>query len=226
MFVCYRCGSLYDSQLAWCWSCVSSGTIIHRPRRPASALAGRLQVASARDLAARAWTLLVSEFYPALHFLVGALVLLVGGPGAGKSTMLLRLLDGLPGPAVLYAAEEGHGPTLTERLGRLAIRRRDLHVLAGGGLDDLAAELAHLHARSLGIDSLGVVHLVPVELRHLQAIVGLQVVAATQQVVKDGSAAGPNAWSHEADVILHLNDMRWQVVKSRYQPVGLTGGVL
>jgi len=45
--------------------------------------------------------------YETLVLGLGALVLVSGPPGAGKSSWACRLLDAIPGPVVLVAAEEG-----------------------------------------------------------------------------------------------------------------------
>lgn len=200
--------------------------ITQASRRPHSALGSSLQKFSARDLASRSWNLFTAEAYPSLRLMAGAFVLLTGGPGDGKSTMIARLLDSLAGHVVLYAAEEGASPSLAERLTRLNVRRSDFTVLSGGLLDDLVDELARLKPVALGIDSINVTHLVPVELRKLQSAAKIPLVFASQQLAKDGRAAGLNAWAHEGDAILSLSVMRWRLEKSRYQPPGLEGDVL
>lgn len=150
----------------------------------------------------------------------------VGPPGAGKSTMATRFTDGFPCPVAYLSLEEGAGPTLGERLTRLGVKRADFHVFSGGHLDDLVAELLELKVKVLAVDSISVAQLVPEELRRLQRAAKLDVVVATQQVTKEGIGAGSNAWAHEADLVLRVEDMSWAVVKSRFEPTGGKGDVL
>lgn len=205
---------------------MSAGSVILEPRRPPSAVAGALQTASARDLVARTWTLVASAPYPELRLLRGALVALYGPPGAGKSTMLLRLLDGLARPVVLVSAEERLGPAVGERLSRLGIHRPDFHVIGQGGVDDVVAFARRVRADALGLDSVSATPIQPSELRRFMEAAGVGILAATVQVTKAGLPAGSNTLLHEADAVVHVEDMKWHVEKSRYQATGLSGSVL
>jgi hypothetical protein len=40
------------------------------------------------------------------------------------------------------------------------------------------------------------------------------------QETKAGTFRGSNEWAHAADVILSVENMRWTLSKSRYQPAG------
>jgi len=224
-WTCIGCGSVSDQHQAFCWGCMGDNTFVRLPRRPSTRVNAMPQRASARDLAKANWTMVEAAAYPSIRVLSGAFVAVYGGPGQGKSTMQARWLDSISGPVVLAALEEGLGPAVSERLGRLAIRRADFHLWAGGGLDDLVAELADTKAKALGVDSLTVSHWLPPEVRRVQQTAMVPLVVGTIQVTKAGLAAGTNAWLHEADVVVRVEDMSWQVEKSRYQPPGTTGEV-
>ena len=224
-WICYQCSTRYDARVAWCVVCLSAGSIIMEPRRPPSAVAGALQAASARDLVARTWTLVSSAPYPELRLLRGALVALYGPPGAGKSTMLLRLLDGLARPVVLVSAEERLGPAVGERLSRLGVHRADFHVIGQGATDDVIAFTRRARADALGLDSVSATPLQPADLRRLMEAAGVGLLAATVQVTKAGLPAGSNVLLHEADVVIAVEAMAWRVEKSRYQGAGLSGDV-
>jgi len=188
-------------------------------------MSGRLQEVTARELAARNFSLQVSEAYPSVRLLAGALTIMVGAPGMGKSTMLAKFLDGVDGNVALFAAEEGAGPALGERLARLKIRRSDFHVFEGGNVDSLAERIVGQKIKVLGIDSLNVVQILPQELRRIQSHTKMPLVLATQQVTKAGLPAGSNMWSHEADCVFLVEKMTWKLVKTRYQATGLSGEV-
>lgn len=190
------------------------------------------QAATAPDLATRKWTLIASTKYPKLRLLPGGLICFYGNPGAGKSTMMLKLLDGLPGPVVLVSAEERHGPAVGERLHRTGVTRKDFYVVGKGEIRDVARYCKRVGAVALAIDSLNATPLQADDLRGLQDQAGVPLLLATLQVTKAGLPAGGNATLHEADVTLAVEniaasgyDGRWRIEKSRYQPTGLEGKV-
>lgn len=225
MYLCFQCSTGYPAHQSFCWVCLSAGTIIVAPQRPPSAVAGELQAATARDLVARAWTLIEPSAYPSLRLLRGALVVLYGPPGAGKSTMLVRLLDSLQTPVVLFTAEERLGPTVGERLARLGVTRSDFHLVGQSSVDDLVAFCRRVRAHALGLDSVTATTLTVADLRRVAHAAGVGVCAATLQVTKSGTAAGSNMLLHEADVVLRLDGLAWTVEKSRYQPAGVAAAV-
>lgn len=204
---------------------MSDNSFARLPRRPQSRLSRTPQRATARQLAMAHWTMITSAAYPSIRLLAGAFVVVYGPPGAGKSTMQVRWLDSIEGPVTLAALEEGIGPAVSERLSRLNVRRADFHLWAGGSVDDLVVELLEDKAQALGVDSLTVSQLVPDELRRVQRAGQVPLVVGTAQVTKAGLAAGSNAWIHEADVVVHVEEMKWSLEKSRYQAPSLTGEV-
>lgn len=215
--VCLGCSTQYDTRPAWCWTCLSQGLFVEQGRRRAAAVDGEAQVATARELAAGAWDLVSIPAYDQLRLLRGALVLVYGAPGAGKSTMALRAGASMRGPQVYLAAEERLGPTLGERLQRLGVRSTDMHVVGRASVDQLVDLCRRVHARVLLIDSVSVGQWIPSDLRHLVQRLGLDALLAVQQATKDGTASGPNTWAHEADVVVHVDDGRWRTTKTRFQ---------
>ncbi len=223
---CLACSTSYDERVAWCWTCGGPGLVVPAGRRPPSALDRHFAVTNAKVLARSRWTLVPSESYPELRVLAGALVVIFGPPAAGKSTLLARWLDGVRGPVILVAAEEHLGPAMGTRLARLGIKREDFVVVAGGGVDDLVAEVTARSARVVGIDSLSATTMTPEDLRRLVAAGGLLALVVTLQVTKAGLPSGSNRLLHEADVVIEVDGARWAVRKSRYQAVGVGGEVL
>lgn len=115
-FRCVGCQTVYEERLAWCWHCGGPSLIIPAGRRPPSPLDRHVEVATARDLVRRRWSAVTSTAYPVLRLAPGALVVVYGEPGAGKSTWLARWLDGYPQPVLLAAAEEHVGRAFHPRL--------------------------------------------------------------------------------------------------------------
>ena len=78
--------------------------------------------------------------YLDLRALWGAVLAVYGPPGGMKSTLVTRYLDGLGGPVLYVAAEEGIGPAVSERLERLRVRRTDFTLVSGGDVHDLVTQ--------------------------------------------------------------------------------------
>lgn len=222
---CYRCGTRFHDRVAWCPTCASENLVGPSAMRPHSAVELAPQVASARELAAAQWSLIVSARYPAIRLMRGALVLLYGPPGGGKSTMALGLVDGIGQRSVVYLSEEGLAPSVGERLVRLGLRDERMRLVARASLDQLAGVMHEHRAPVLVVDSVNAATLTAADLRHLMVIARTHVLVAVQQITKAGAPAGSNALVHEADVVIEVQDARWQIVKSRYQAPGAEGVV-
>lgn len=197
--------------------CQDGGTIILEPIRPAAAMRTELQAATARDLVKRKWSTLESKAYPELAVSKGALVAVWGPPGSGKSTFATRYVDGLARPVLYFSAEEKLGPTLASRLERCGVTRADFHLVGQGSIDAVCSMSTNVAAAALVLDSVSMTAIQPGDLRRLLESAGVDVVLYLLHATKDGMAAGPNAYLHEADVIVELAAMRWTVTKSRYQ---------
>lgn len=186
-----------------------------------------LQVSSARELIKRKWSTLESKAYPELLLSKGALVAVWGPPGAGKSTFATRYVDGLVRPVLYFSAEEKLGPTLAARLERCGVTRADFHVVGQGSIDAVCSMSTNVGAVALVLDSVSMTTIQPGDLRRLLESASVDVVLFLLHATKEGLAAGPNAYLHEADVIVELAAMRWHVTKSRYQQTdGATHPVL
>jgi len=150
----------------------------------------------------------------------GALVVLAGPPGSGKSSLAARILDGTPGTVVYVSVEEAPGASVGQRLARLGIARPDFLVVGWGSADQIAALARQRRVTALAIDSVQVASWHARELRHLLAVLPqLRLIVAVSQVNKRGEIAGTNELLHEADVCLEVESMSATLVKSRYQEV-------
>jgi len=187
------------------------------PVRPRAQMRGELQQASAKDLVKRSWTMVDSKAYPEFVVGRGGLVALYGAPGHGKSTAATKWLNGVDGPVVYFSAEENLGPTVSSRLSRLGVNRDDFHVVGQGSIDDLVALCREAKARAVVVDSIGYTTLQPSDLRRFVESSGVRVLLFVLQVTKDGRAAGSNAFLHDADVVVRVEDKQLLVEKSRYQ---------
>lgn len=226
---CISCGVRWPRHYPSCPRCWETGCLVPWADRPRAALDSEPAVSTARAMAEMAWRGVIQTAYPALELKHGALVVVAGLPGSGKSSFAGRLANSSPGPALYVAAEEGVSPSLGARLLRCGIRREDFHVISRANVDQAVAHARKVGARSMVIDSAQEACWSAHDLRHVITIVrSLSFLVAVSQVTKDGLPAGSNSIQHEADVLIRVEEMRWRIAgKSRYQDAtGVSGGVL
>jgi DNA repair protein RadA/Sms len=158
----------------------------------------------------------------------GAVVLLAGEPGVGKSTLLLDVAQqwaagdaAQAGPALVISGEESVSQVRlrAERIGALDER---LYLAAE---TDLAAVLGHLDAVKPGLlvlDSVQTISAsgvdgVPGGVTHVRAVTAALVSVAKERglsvvlvghVTKDGNVAGPRVLEHLVDAVLHFEGDR------------------
>lgn len=226
MYRCLRCQSEYDEPTRLCAGCWSMDTVMAVPRRRPAEIDRGIEVSTARDLVKRAWdTVDVEAACPGLRIQPGALLVVTGPPGAGKSTLALALADTSRRPVVVFAAEERLGASISERLSRLGIHRADMHIVGRATVDELVGLCRRVRAGVLVVDSVQATTLLPHDLRSAVNALSLDLLIAVSQVTKSGDMRGTRELEHEADVILSLDESGWMVTKSRYSRTGVTGEV-
>ncbi|MBK5308339.1 MAG: DNA repair protein RadA [Frankiaceae bacterium] len=182
----------------------------------------------------------------------GAVVLLAGEPGAGKSTLVLDAAAraGAQGRRSLYVTGEESAAQVRLRAERTGGLNPHLWLAAE---TDLAAVLTHIDAvkpELLVVDSVQTIGTATVEgtaggVTQIRAVTAALVAVAKERgiatvlvghVTKDGSIAGPRLLEHLVDVVLHFEGDRHstlrmvRAVKNRYGPAdevgcfALTGG--
>lgn len=230
----YRCGGCGHVEARWlgrCPACQEFGTLVEElvsapPPRAGAALvadgAGPIAISEVAELDAGArLTTGLAELDRVLGggLVPGAVVLLGGDPGIGKSTLLLQVLGALAGVGpVLYATGE-------ESVAQTALRARRIGA-AGGALrvvaeTDVDLILGHAKAQPptvLAVDSIQTVYTgeldsIPgaiAQVRECAArLVRYAKTTATPTIVvghvtKDGGLAGPKTLEHLVDVVLHV----------------------
>lgn len=229
----YRCGECGYEAPKWvgrCPECQAWGTIEERgDARPAIArVAAGAPSAPARPIGevdvetARAKPTGVSELDRVLGggFVPGAVILLAGEPGVGKSTLLLEVAyqwAATAGRALYVTGEESAGQVRlrAERTGNV----HDEMFLAAES--DLSAILGHVDAVKPGVlivDSVQTMASPQVEgspggVTQVRAVTSGLVALAKERglpivlvghVTKDGSVAGPRVLEHLVDVVLQF----------------------
>jgi DNA repair protein RadA/Sms len=174
----------------------------------------------------------------------GAVLLLAGEPGVGKSTLLLEAgaLVAEAGP-VLYVTGEESAAQVRSRADRIGAVSERLFLAAETDLDAVLGHIDAVQPRLLIIDSVQTIAAAEVEgvpggVTQVRAVAnGLIAVAKERSmatilvghVTKDGSVAGPRALEHLVDVVLYFDGDRHsqlrmaRAVKNRYGPTDEVG---
>jgi DNA repair protein RadA/Sms len=251
---CEECGYAAAKWLGRCPECAAWGTLVEvgAGRAALKTVAAGPVSAPARPIveidveAARSRPTGVDELDRVLGggLVPGAVVLLAGEPGVGKSTLLLEVARRYAedGRALVVTGEESVAQVRlrAERTGAL---HPDLYLAAE---TDLAAVLAHLDAVKPGllvVDSVQTVASPAVDgaaggVTQIRAVSSALIAVAKERglatilvghVTKDGGIAGPRLLEHLVDVVLHFEGDRHSTlrlvrgVKNRYGPADEVG---
>jgi DNA repair protein RadA/Sms len=249
---CGECGLTVAKWLGQCPECQAWGSITEVGASRARVTAGAV-TSPARPIdsieveAAQSRSTGIDELDRVLGggLVAGAVVLLAGEPGAGKSTLCLEM--------AARAARDG-APTLYVTGEESAAQVR-LRAERTGGLDphlwlaaetDLSAVLGHVDAVKPGllvVDSVQTIGASSVEgtaggVTQIRAVTAALVAVAKERgiatvlvghVTKDGSIAGPRLLEHLVDVVLHFEGDRHstlrmvRAVKNRFGPADEVG---
>ena len=174
----------------------------------------------------------------------GAVLLLAGEPGVGKSTLLLETgaLVAEAGP-VLYVTGEESAAQVRSRADRIGAVSDQLFLAAETDLDAVLGHVDAVEPRLLIIDSVQTIAAAGVEgspggVTQVRAVASALTSVAKERsmatilvghVTKDGSVAGPRALEHLVDVVLHFDGDRHsqlrmvRAVKNRYGPTDEVG---
>jgi DNA repair protein RadA/Sms len=174
----------------------------------------------------------------------GAVLLLAGEPGVGKSTLLLET-GALVAEAgrVLYVTGEESAAQVRARADRIGAVSGQLFLAAETDLDAVLGHVDAVEPRLLIIDSVQTIAAADVEgsaggVTQVRAVANALTAVAKERsmatilvghVTKDGSVAGPRALEHLVDVVLHFDGDRHsqlrmvRSVKNRYGPTDEVG---
>ncbi len=175
----------------------------------------------------------------------GAVLLLAGEPGVGKSTLLLEVAAqwARQGETTLYVSGEESAAQVRLRADRTGAVQPTLFLAAE---TDLAAVLGHVEQVQpslLVVDSVQTIGAIDVDgvpggVTQVREVAAALVQVAKRRgiptmlvghVTKDGSVAGPRTLEHLVDVVLHFEGERnsrlrmVRAVKNRYGPVDEIG---
>jgi DNA repair protein RadA/Sms len=153
----------------------------------------------------------------------GALLLLGGDPGIGKSTLIAQIAARLPGE-VLYVSGEETAQQVKLRFDRLGLSNEQLQFLAADHVEVIAKTIETIRSACVMIDSIqtmasGSVEGEPGSVNQIKAatVRFLEIAKATNvpviligHVTKGGELGGPKTLEHMVDVVLYLEGDRGQ----------------
>ena len=169
----------------------------------------------------------ISEFDRVLGggIVPGALMLIGGDPGIGKSTLLLQVAARVAsgGSRVLYVSGEESARQVRLRASRLGALEPSLFVLAETNVEAASAAIARLDPAMVVVDSIqtmwsdalasspgNVAQLRESTLRLMQVAKARDVpIFLIGHVTKEGNVAGPRALEHMFDAVLYLEGERY-----------------
>jgi DNA repair protein RadA/Sms len=174
----------------------------------------------------------------------GAVLLLAGEPGVGKSTLLLEAAAlAAESDPVLYITGEESAAQVRSRADRIGAVSDRLFLAAETDLDAVLGHVDQVEPGLLIIDSVQTIADAEVEgaaggVTQVRAVASALIAVAKERsmatilvghVTKDGSVAGPRALEHLVDVVLHFDGDRHsqlrmvRAVKNRYGPTDEVG---
>ncbi|MGI9234180.1 MAG: DNA repair protein RadA [Woeseiaceae bacterium] len=247
-YVCAECGAHSVKWAGQCPECLMWNTLAETSfsatasmARSSGAVTRRLDELS-DDIEKRFGTGF-SEFDRVLGggLVPGAVVLLGGDPGIGKSTLLQQvsahLMTELP---VCYATGEESLRQIGQRSLRLGLDASAMNLLADTSIENVLEQAGRCDARVLVIDSIQTMTSeqlpsAPGSVAQLRESVGRLVQFAKQNevsiflighVTKEGAIAGPRVVEHMVDTVLYFeNDpaSRYSVIRSVKNRFGASG---
>ncbi len=257
VFRCAECGWQTAKWAGRCGDCEAWGTVeeagISRLVRAGLRTAGAgpvsapaLPIGDVDATAARAVPTGLDELDRVLGggLVPGAVMLLAGEPGVGKSTLLLEVgaLAAGSGP-VLYVTGEESAPQVRARADRIGAVAPNLYLAAETGLGAVLGQVEQIKPDLLIVDSVqtiaadgvdgapgGVTQVreVAAALIHTAKARGMATVLVGH-VTKEGSIAGPRTLEHLVDVVLHFDGDRHsqlrmvRAIKNRFGPTDELG---
>ncbi|MEE2644596.1 MAG: DNA repair protein RadA [Myxococcota bacterium] len=241
VFVCQSCGQSYTKWIGRCSACGEWNSISEELPAPPNGAGGgssgkgafgaihasaprRLREVEGVELDRKGSGIQELDRVLGGGLVPGALILLGGDPGIGKSTLLLQASDLISraGATVLYVTGEESPRQTRMRFDRLGASAETLWLVAETSVERIEAHVEEIKPQALIIDSIQTLY--SEELQSAPGAVG-QLRASTSRmmalakgkeivtflvghVTKDGAIAGPRVLEHMVDTVLYFEGQR------------------
>ncbi|NLC99010.1 MAG: DNA repair protein RadA [Actinomycetales bacterium] len=252
-FSCSECGWTTSKWVGRCGECQAWGTVdvtgAARSTRtapgPVSSPAVPISEVGLEDAAATSSGILELDRVLGGGVVPGAVMLLAGEPGVGKSTLLLEVAArwAASGRRTLYVSGEESAAQVRLRAERTGALHDELFLAAETDLGGLLTHIDEVEPSLLIVDSvqtMGSAQIdgVPGGVTQVREVAGAVIARAKAQgiatllvghVTKDGSVAGPRVLEHLVDVVLQFEGDRTsrlrllRAAKNRFGPVDEVG---
>jgi len=232
LFVCTQCAGTSPKWLGQCPHCHAWNTLEETTQGSTDALEGHRYAPLAPVSVLRSLNAVQVEELPRLStgipefdrvlgggLVAGAVVLIGGDPGIGKSTLLLQALVAMSGQArVLYVTGEESAEQVALRARRLGLSGASVDLFAEIRLDAIQATLLEQRPAVAVIDSIQTIYSSELtaapgsvsqvrecaaQLTRLAKQTGVPIVMIGH-VTKDGALAGPRVLEHMVDTVLYF----------------------
>jgi DNA repair protein RadA/Sms len=250
-YVCQQCGSFSPKWIGRCPACQQWNTFVEERitaavDSPTTWNSSPIRFAEITGVETPRVSTGINEFDRVLGggVVAGALVLLGGDPGVGKSTLMLDVASHLAeSSVVLYASGEESAHQIKMRGERLSVRHNDLHVYAEMSVEKILRAAEDLKAKAVIIDSIQTtfsekLEMAPGSIGQVREVAS-QLLFWTKKnhvpvflighITKDGSIAGPKALEHIVDTVLYFEGPRQhphrivRTIKNRFGPANELG---
>jgi DNA repair protein RadA/Sms len=240
VFICQSCGASAPKWSGQCADCGEWNTLVEgvsgTPARAARPGPGggvrRLTEVTAEDSPRVATGLDELDRVLGGGLVPGAVILIGGDPGIGKSTLLLQLLGAVQGRVrALYVTGEESLSQVSLRAHRLGLKGLDLAVLAETAVEQVLAQLGAEKPGLAVIDSIQTLYTealdsAPGSVSQLRECAAQLVrhakrsgccVILVGHVTKEGAIAGPRVLEHMVDTVLYFEHdagSRFRIVRA------------
>ena len=252
VYACQQCGATSPKWIGRCPSCQQWNTFVEERVVPTAADAppswdsSPVRFSEITGVETPRLPTGVAEFDRVLGggVVAGALVLLGGDPGVGKSTLMLDVASHLAeSSVVLYASGEESAQQIRLRGERLGVRTNELHIYPEMSVERILAAAERLKAKVVVIDSIQTtfserLEMAPGSIGQVREVAS-QLLFWTKKnhvpvflighITKDGSIAGPKALEHIVDTVLYFEGPRQhphrivRTIKNRFGPANELG---